>query len=340
MIARMKSFLLLAVFAALLGGLNPAARAASPTTTTPAATTTAVTAGFKRSDAAHFTLRDGTQIVGKLEIKSVEVATVYGALTVPLDDIVRIRIGKKSDRELKSKIDKCVADLGSKDFAARDAATVELAKLGRTAYTELRKASFSDDAEVKERANKLIEDMGGVDEEADIPCEDDEVVTPTFTIVGAVKFESLSIATKFGPLKVAKKDLAVMSLAEPQMIARNLSVPARATAGRMIATGVRVKRGDRLVITASGTISYRNYGGTQFTPEGSSNYGSWNENFQTGALLGRINASGPMFKVGERYNDKIETDGELFLGIATHDSGANYGNGEFKVRVQIQATTP
>ncbi|MFA7007061.1 MAG: hypothetical protein WC429_23680, partial [Verrucomicrobiia bacterium] len=175
---------------------------------------------------------------------------------------------------------------------------------------------------------------------ADVPCEDDEVVTPTFTIVGAVKFESLAIATKFGPLKVAKKDLAVMSLAEPQKISRTVSVPAKATAGRMIATGVRVKRGDRLVINASGTVSYRNYGGTQFTPEGSSNYGAWNENFQIGSLLGRINAGGPMFKVGERYNDKVETDGELFLGIATHDSGSTYGNGEFKVRIQIQPASP
>ncbi|MFA7005945.1 MAG: hypothetical protein WC429_18015, partial [Verrucomicrobiia bacterium] len=132
---------------------------------------------IKRADAAHFTLRDGTQIVGKLEIKSVEVVTVYGTLTVPLDDVVKIRVGKKSDRELKTRIDKLIADLGSKDFAARDAATVELGKLGRMAYTELRKASFSDDQEVKERANKLIEEIGVLDEEADVPCEDDEVVT-------------------------------------------------------------------------------------------------------------------------------------------------------------------
>jgi hypothetical protein len=305
-----------------------------------AATPAPATIAAKRPDSAHFTLRDGTQIVGKLEIKNVEVLTVYGTLTVPLDDVVKIRVGKKSDRELKTKIDKCITDLGSKDFAARDAATVELGKLGRMAYTELRKASFSDDPEVKERANKLIEEIGVLDEDADVPCEDDEVVTPTFTIVGAVKFDSLSIATKFGPLKVAKKDLAVMSLAEPQKVSRAVSVPAKSTAGRMLATGVRVKRGDRLIINASGTVSYRNYGGTQFTPEGSSNYGAWNENFQIGSLLGRINAGGQLFKVGERYNDKIEQDGELFLGIATHDSGSTYGNGEFKVRIQIQPATP
>lgn len=331
MMASMNAFLSSTLLAAILIGFSCGAHAA-----TPAASITAT----KRTDAAHFTLRDGTQIVGKLEIKNVEVTTVYGSLTVPLDDVVKIRIGKKSDRDLKTRIDKLVTDLGSKDFAVRDTATVELAKLGRTAYTELRKASFSEDQEVKERANKLIDEMGVLDDEADVPCEDDEVTTPTFTIVGAVKFETLSIGTKFGPLKVAKKDLAVMSLAEPQKISRTVSVPARATAGRMIATGVRVKRGDRLVINASGTVSYRNYGGTQFTPEGSSNYGAWNENFQTGSLLGRFSASGPMFKVGERYNDKIETDGELFLGVATHDSGSSYGNGEFKARIQVQPASP
>lgn len=331
MMASMNPLIFTTLLAAFLVGFSCPAYAAAPAASTPA---------IKRADAAHFTLRDGTQIVGKLEIKNVEITTIYGPLTVPLDDVVKIRIGKKSDRELKNKIDKLVADLGSKDFATRDAATVELTKLGKTAYTELRKASFSEDQEVKERANKLIDEMGVLDDETDVPCEDDEVTTPTFTIVGAVKFDSLAIGTKFGPLKVAKKDLAIMSVAEPQKISRTVSVSARATAGRMVATGIRVKRGDRLVINASGTVSYRNYGGTQFTPEGSTNYGAWNENFPIGSLLGRLSAAGTMFKVGERYNDKVESDGELFLGIATHDSGSSYGTGEFKVRVQIQPASP
>jgi len=295
----------------------------------------------KRPEAAQFTLRDGTQIVGNTELKQIDVVTVYGTLTVPISDVVKLRIGKKSDRELKGKIDKCVSDLGSKDFAARDAATVELAKLGKLAYTELRKASFSDDLEVRERANKLLEELGNVEEDGDVPPEEDEVTTPTFTIVGAVKFDTLSINSKFGVLKVAKKDLAVMSQGEPEAVVRTVAVPARATANKMLATGIRVKRGDRLIINASGTVSYRDYGGTQFTPEGSSNYGTWNENFLVGSLLGRVTQTGPMFKVGERYNEKVESDGELYLGVAARDGRSSTdGSGEFKVRIQVQPAKP
>ncbi|MBI5396006.1 MAG: hypothetical protein HZA91_11985 [Verrucomicrobia bacterium] len=285
---------------------------------------------------AQFTLRDGTIIIGRTELKAIEVITAYGTLSVPITDVMKVRVGKKSDRDLKAKIDRAISDLGSKDFAARDQATTDLAKLGRLAYTELRKAANSDDLEVKERATKLLDDMGVVEDEADIPPENDEVVTPTFIIAGTIKLDTLSISTKFGTLKVAKKDLAKMSVGEAEQVTRAVSVPAKATAGKMVATGIRVKRGDRLAVTAQGSVNYRNYGGTQFSPEGSSNYGNWNENIMIGALIGRIGASGSVFKVGERYNDKIEADGELHLGIAAVESAGNYGNGEYKVRVQIQ----
>lgn len=289
------------------------------------------------SNGAQFTLRDGTIIIGKTDLKSIEILTAYGTLSVPMSDVLRIRVGKKSDRDLKAKIDRCIADLGSKDFAARDQATMDLAKLGRLAYTELRKAAGSEDLEVKERATKLLDDMGVIEDEADVIPENDEVVTPTFTIAGAIKIETLAISTKFGLLKVAKKDLARMFVGEAEAVSRTVAVPAKATAGKMIATGIRLKRGDRLSVTAQGNISYRNYGGTQFSPDGSSNYGNWNDNIMIGALIGRIGAGGTVFKIGERHNEKIEADGELHLGIAAVESAGNYGNGEYKARIQVQA---
>jgi hypothetical protein len=312
---------LLAATATALAAEKPAAPAASATAT----------------GGAQFTLRDGTVIVGKTDLKAIDVMTAYGTLSVPINDVLKIRVGKKSDHDLKAKIDKCIADLGSKDFAARDQATTELSKLGRLAYTELRKAAMSDDLEVKERAAKLLDDMGAIEDEADVPPENDEVVTPTFTIAGAIKIETLAITTKFGTLKVAKKDLAKMSVGEGEQMMRSVSVPAKATAGKMVATGIRLKRGDRLTVNAQGNVNYRNYGGTQFSPEGSSNYGNWNDNIMIGALVGRIGSSGPVFKIGERFGDRVEAEGELHLGIAAVESAGNFGNGEYKVRVQVQA---
>ena len=326
---KMRVLTILLLAAAAASGAFAAEKSA--TTAVPAAPTAASASG-----GAQFTLRDGTIIIGKTDLKSIEVITAYGTLSVPISDVLKVRVGKKSDRDLKAKIDRCVADLGSKDFAARDQATTDLAKLGRLAYTELRKAANSEDLEVRERATKLLDDMGAVEDEADVPPENDELVTPTFTIAGAIKLETLSIATKFGTLKVAKKDLAKMSVGETEQLSKVVAVPAKATAGKMIATGIRLKRGERLSITAQGSISYRNYGGTQFSPEGSSNYGNWNENIMIGALIGRIGTSGQVFKIGERFSDKIEAEGELHLGVAAVESAGTYGNGEYKARVQIQ----
>lgn len=57
------------------------------------------------------------------------------------------------------RIDRLIRDLGSDDFETREKATAELKKIGKPAVPALRKAAESDDAEVKLRAKKLLEDI-------------------------------------------------------------------------------------------------------------------------------------------------------------------------------------
>ena len=59
----------------------------------------------------------------------------------------------------KSPASKLVEQLGSDDFAEREAAHQKLEALGEAAFDALRKAATSDDAEVKSRAEQLLQSL-------------------------------------------------------------------------------------------------------------------------------------------------------------------------------------
>lgn len=305
--------------------LAPLARAVDPATP------------LKRSEEVLFVLRDST-FRGKLEVKSFEVETAYGKLTVPASDVIRIRIGKRADRELKSRLEKLVADLGSKDFQIREAAHKELAKLGKIAYSELLAASRSNDTEVKERASALLSNFT-LDETEELQPDDDEIVTANFIIRGTVKLDLLNVATRFGALRIEKKDIVSITLAEPEFATRTFSLTGRNTtqSNQWLDTGIQVKKGDRLIIAASGSLNWINYGNIT-EPGGNEGWGVWRSIGSTqiyiGALVGKIGAAGAVFLVGDKYTATATADGTLFLATAANWSGNIQVTGEYKVRIE------
>ncbi len=300
---------------------------------------------LKRSDEISLVMRDGTFFKGKLDVKTFEVETLYGKLTVPASDVIRIRIGKKADKDLKARIEKLIADLANKDFRIREEAQKELSKLGKAAYSEIEAASRSTDTEVKERATALLANIT-LDDGDEPQLNDDEVLTPNFAIRGTVKLDALAVATKFGILKVEKKDLLSMTLAEPEFAAKIIAVNGKTTTqGQWFDTGIRVRKGDRLIVNANGSINWVNYGNTT-EPQGNENWGTWRnlgmQQVFIGALVGKIGNGGAIFLVGEKYNDKVAAEGTLYLAIAANWGGNMQSNGEYKVKAEVRpaAETP
>ena len=85
-------------------------------------------------------------------------------------------------------------------------------------------------------------------------------------------------------------------------------------------------------IRATGTIFLQNWGG-EVTPEGSNNWGRFNNQFPMGALVGRIGKHGPHFLVGRHHSGLTDRAGTLYLGLALTNPGQ--ANGDFLVRLQV-----
>ncbi len=302
--------------------MGPAADAPAPPVDAPAP------AADPAGEYPCFDLKDGTRIVGTLAQTSFEVKTAYGILTVPAQDLVRIRFGAVSDPELAGRIQALVKQLGDADFATREAATKALEKLGNQARVALEAVRKSTDAEIQERAGRLLDALEASEEEPAL--EDDELQTVRFTIRGVLQVATFPVATKFGQLVIEKKYLRSLVL---QSFERSIQVliPGNRESQNPLDTGIRLKRGASFEIRASGNITLNNWGQAS-GPEGNPQCGNQIQGLPVGCLVGRIGPSGRLFKVGEHYKGVAEKDGTLFLCIGTQNCGQN-NTGEYKAQV-------
>ena len=82
--------------------------------------------------AAYF--HDGTVIHGAVVRESIEIATRFGKLTVPLGEIRRIEFGHRVPADVAAKVEDAIKRLGHEQFPQREAAGKELVGHGKFAY--------------------------------------------------------------------------------------------------------------------------------------------------------------------------------------------------------------
>jgi hypothetical protein len=295
-------------------------------------------------------LRDGSIIGGELETKTIDVKTNFGMLTIPIARIVRMYPGLKSTPELNQKISQLVENLGAGEMATRDAAQTELASMGVKIHNILSEYGDGGNAERKKRLGQiraafdeiLQEEMDGNTEGAALLSYDDRIVTPDFAIIGKIQQQEFRVASKYGDLNVKLGDLklADRQMATPKSeIRKTVSVPAMAFFQKEPkSTGIRVNKGDKITIVASGVVQWTNWNNSS-SPEGLTNRSNWN-GINSGKLTARIGTdNSKCVAIGQKESFVATSSGKLYLGIAMRDSYANSSNyrwsGEYKAKVRI-----
>ena len=108
-------------------------------------------------------------------------------------------------------------------------------------------------------------------------------------------------------------------------------------------SGIRLKVGDSVSVTATGSLSITPYGRNARTgPAGSSRYSSYTvggQRFYSGTLVARIGVSGKWIRIGTRAKFTAKRSGHLKFGIAMSSSNSR-GNyvfpGGYKVRIKVE----
>jgi hypothetical protein len=295
-----------------------------------------------------FHLMDGTIITGKLKTKDLPVSTEFGDLTVPIDAITNFAPGLQSHPKIDEEITTLIEQLASPDAKTRDKAQAQLLTYGPGLIPELQTYADDKDAERKVRVATIMEELYSAENDG-FELEEgpkislarlDQVVTAGFTIAGEIKQETFSIESKFGELTVKLADIKGverMSSDKPE-VRKVVAVSGMdMTCKGYKKTGIRVNRGDRIIISAEGRITMSPWGSNSVSgPDGMANNGMYNGKIPMGALAGRIGDSGEELLIGSKSTFVAQKTGTLQLGFAMQQNWANYQfPGEYKVRVRV-----
>jgi hypothetical protein len=300
---------------------------------------------------------DDSSVKAALQDKTVEITTRYGKLTVPVEEIRSIELGMRIPPETAKRIEAAVAKLGSQTFAEREAASAELLELRELAYPALQQASHSTDAEVAKRAKEIVKTLGEtVPSDKLHPPRHDTVAAVDFTIVGHIDTPTLKARTAyFGETNLKLAEVRSLRWG-PSEREKKVAVDAGrygAQTEAWLDTGLTVRSGATLQVTATGTIDLRptdpgtmvagpdgraagrggrgGFGGGG--PGGGGRGGFGARGLQSpGALVGRVGEFGRSFFIGSQYDGTAPEEGKLYLRIVPSAAGEEPA-GTYEVKV-------
>ena len=105
-----------------------------------------------------------------------------------------------------------------------------------------------------------------------------------------------------------------------------------------VSTRIRVNRGDKVLIRATGIVRWTNWS-TSSGPDGISKQGQW-QGMNCGCLAARIGDSSKYIKIGAKGEFTAKRSGVLYLGVAMRDNFANNNGyrweGNYSAKVFVQ----
>src|SRR5262245_53186315 len=131
---------------------------------------------------------DGSLVKLTLLDPKLDIATRYGKLAVPFNEIRRIELGIRYPEGALQKIQDAIARLGDADYKKREAASGELLAFRELAYPHVRRAAaMTGNAEAVKRAKALLEEFRARLPEDKLALKDhDTVTTVDFPIAGQI----------------------------------------------------------------------------------------------------------------------------------------------------------
>ena len=288
-----------------------------------------------------FYLRDGGKVAGAPRLAHLSVRTRYGLLRIPTDDLIQVRFSTRVDPDVERRVSQSIDKMGSDDFDVREEAMDEIRKIGTDAIAQLSRAIESDNEEIKNRAEILVEELESekddkktvTSEMKAVQGDQDEIVTKTMTIKGLVVESRFTVESRYGPLELAAAHLVGVHFRFGGKISRSFDVDGGKTVtASWVNTRLNVIKGQQLRITAKGSLRVSNYNLTS-GPGGTRRYsGSTFQNLPMLSLVGKVGSKGKGFLIGPSFKGKAPASGMLYLGVVPFRTYR--ATGTYKVKVE------
>lgn len=295
---------------------------------------------------ARITLRDGSIYNGSINLKSVELQTDYGKLSVPMKNVSSVEVGLPPDRSNKTKLENLCSQLSNEVEETRKIAYDELLKIKPQEifvlydymYSEKYVPSY-DNLYTLEQVVSDLKSKFNFDE--NVQEKDIIYIDGQYIMGGSYIFPSVDIKTEFGPLTIPKEKISkleityvpasegetskIINLAASKYITGNQN-------GGWYRTGINVSKGQRVTITASGEITLASLSNAKYNPNGAVGTDTGNTiaggTYPTyGQLVYKIGESGQSYVAGSKFNGTMQATGMLYISIyETVYNSANTGS--------------
>lgn len=294
-----------------------------------------------------FHLWDGLIVGGDATIDAIDVQTEFGSLKIPISKIMRFHPGLESMPTLQSRINELVEGLGDRNFEVREQSHNELLSMGLLLRNEVNRFDDGGSAERKKHLVELRKKIDELSEEDEDSSElnrplirGDFIQTPSFSVVGKIVQTEFRLKSQFGemviPLGEIKMADRTFGLIAPET-RKTVDVEATTFFPDGLNTKIKINRGDKVSIVATGEMNWTNWSAT-CGPEGMSDKGQF-RSFKSGMLLAQVGSKGQLTKIGANGSFVAKTSGDLYLGIAMAEnfrSGGYTWTGKYTAKVIVK----
>lgn len=295
------------------------------------------------------TLKDGNIVTGTTKVSNIVLTTSYGKLDVPIQNVTSIELGVHADNTQKANITDLAKQLLNSNEEMRGKAYASLVELPLGAIPVLENiilegtyepSNFSD--YTLSNALSELKAVHGVIN--NYKTNDVVKIDYEYNMGGVYSFSAIELKTEYGTLtiprdKIQKIDVSYFddnnngSKSFKLMASTHISSN---TNGGWLKTGILVKPGQSIKISATGEITLASLSGNSYKPDGStksatsdsfidgygtSNYPSY------GNVVYKISETGASTKVGANYHGKASQSGMLYISI--HETVYNPSNSGF-----------
>ncbi|MBI4929560.1 MAG: hypothetical protein HY841_02270 [Bacteroidetes bacterium] len=306
-------------------------------------------------------LRDGSSFSGKTQMGNVSLVTDYGKLEIPLQNVSSLDLGITPDKGNETKIINLIKQMGNSDEAMRKSAYEELTKMSIGSiqiisdfiYSEKYVPAEYTDYTPESALNDLKASLN-VDE--NISDKDVITIDGQYTMGGRYDFKKIDLKTEYGMLSLPKEKIQHIDVlytptgdgSDRNFILLGSKHISANSAGGWLKTGIMMKQGQKLNISATGEITFASLSNNKYKPDGKisgaatsdvdygeGDYGSGSTYPTYGNVVYKIGENGTVMKAGAKFNGSVQGSGMLFLSV--YETVYNASNtGSYSVKVSVK----
>jgi len=282
-------------------------------------------------------LKDGNVVTGTTKVSSLILLTDYGKLTIPIKNVTTIELGLHPDNSKKKDIVSLAKQLLNSNEELRSKAYSSLIALGANSVPVLEDVIVEGTYEPSTFSDYTL--SGALNElraihniNANYKTKDIVFVDYEFNMGGKYEFKNVELKTEYGTLNIPREKIEKIDVmyydasSTDGMKAFKLFATTHISSnksGGWLKTGIMVKNGQNIKITANGEVTLASLSNNSYKPDGSSKGSTATDynkpvnttNLSYGNVVFKIGENGTQTKAGASYSGRATATGMLYISI-------------------------